>query len=160
MVGWVPPDNVAYRMRYEPEGGGVCGPAAIAADLGLTVRDVLEKWCGEDSASFRGFSPVDELKETLEAFGYKVKWFGAKKALQFPKLETTAILRVQWLRPDGSEYYWAARGQHSHYLLMKKHQGTRWAYCNIEGWFSEQMELWQTYLWKKHGYISSILELR
>jgi len=38
-VGWVPPDNLAYRMRYDPEGGGVCGPAAIAADLGLTVHD-------------------------------------------------------------------------------------------------------------------------
>jgi hypothetical protein len=159
MIGWTPPDNETLKQRYARI-GGVCGPSTIAAEHGLTIQEVLEKWRGVGLRAWRGFSPIKDLKETLTAFGYKFTYFRAGKAREFPFPRTTAILRIQWLKPDGTEYYWAAAGSHTHYVLMEKGSEGWWIYCNGVGeWFLRDGHYGQNYLKDQKGFVSSFLEI-
>ncbi len=157
---YVPVDNHSLRERYEASGkGGTCGPSAIAVMEKTSVQVVLDRWCGKGPECFRGFSPISEMKQTLEAFGYRYVYVKAHKAKVFPTPRTkVAILRIQWLKEDGSEYYWAAAGAHSHYVLMQKVGGAWWIFCNGDGWFKKDSVHAAKYLLRR-GYVSSYLEL-
>ena len=156
---FVPSDNHALMMKYEKLHGGTCGPAAIAVLEHITVQEVLNKWKGIGQSAFRGYSPIADMKETLTAFGYKYKSIRAHKAKEFPTPKTDiAILRIQWLKPDGTEYYWAAAGSHTHYLLMKKIDGAWWVFCNGQLWFESDSTFAKNYF-SGRGYLSSYIEL-
>lgn len=159
MIAWIPPDNESLKEKYAKI-GGVCGPSTIAAEKGITIQEVLEKWRGIGSNTFRGFSPIKDLKETLTAFGYSFTYFRAGKSIVFPTPRTTAILRIQWLKPDGTEYYWAAAGSHTHYVLMEKGSLNWWIYCNgFNEWFLRDSYTGQHYLKDQKGFVSSFLEI-
>jgi hypothetical protein len=157
---WVPSDNDEMREHYHQNGrGGTCGPASIAAERGMTVREVLENWKGVGPKSFRGFSPIADMKETLEALGYQITYIRGGKAREFPTPKTTAaILRIQWLQEDGTQYYWRAAGSHTHYVLMKLLDDGWWIFCNSEGWFRKDSQTALHYL-EGRGFVSSYMEL-
>jgi hypothetical protein len=157
MIGWMPPDNKELAEKYAKI-GGVCGPATIAAYKGLFVKEVLDQWRGLGEQSFKGYSPIKELKETLTTFKLSFDYFKAGKAKAFPTPRTTSILRIQWLKEDGTEYYWRAAGAHTHYVLMEKGSEGWWIYCNGTGWFLKDSLIAENYLTGR-GYVSSWLEL-
>jgi hypothetical protein len=156
---WMPSDNDAIRAYYESKGGGVCGPASIAAERGMTVAEVLGNWKGVGPGAFRGFSPIDDMKETLTALGYQFRYVRGGKAKEFPiPRSKAAVLRIQWLQEDGSEYYWRAAGSHTHYILMKLLDDGWWIFCNAIGWFKGDSDIAKGYL-EGRGFVSSYLEL-
>lgn len=156
---WVPPDNEELAEFYHAKGGGVCGPASIAAEIGMTVREVLEHWKGVGPTAFRGFSPVADMRATLVALGYSFTYRRGGKGKVFPTPNArAAILRIQWLQEDGTEYFWREAGPHSHYVLMKLLDDGWWVYCNGDGWFRRDSELASRYL-PGRGFVSSYLEL-
>ena len=158
-TGFVPLDNDLQREEYANTDGGTCGPSCIAANEGIKVQDVINRWRGLGFEAFRGFSPIAEIKETLTSFGYHFIYVRAHKAKTFPRPRTdTAILRIQWLDEDSKEYYWRAAGSHTHYVLMKRCEGRWWIFCNAEHWFLSDSIKAKNYL-KGRGFVSSYLEL-
>jgi hypothetical protein len=105
MIPFYPPsDNQAYLLRYLGTKGGVCGPACIATlehtEIGLILRD----WLGKDQTAFRGFTPISEMKEMLTILGWEWEYNRGGKAKRFPTPSTgIAVVRIQWLQPDGKE---------------------------------------------------------
>ena len=151
---FVPPDNQEMASKYE-EVGGTCGPSAIAVLERTTVEQVISKWRGVGPQAFRGFAPIREIKETLSALGYHFLYKKGHKAREWPKSMTnTAIVRIQWLKEDGTEYYWKAAGAHTHYVLMQRINGEWWVFCNDALWFKAS-----DYSVGPQGYVSSYLEL-
>lgn len=156
---YTPPDNEELARIYEAKGGGVCGAACIAVLEQVPVQSILDRWIGKNSAYFRGFSPIADMKSTLTTFGYTYKYVRAHKSKTFPlPKRNAAILRIQWLQPDGTEYYWAAAGAHTHYILIQRINDEWWIYCNGNGWFNILDPFAKYYLTNK-GYVSSYLEL-
>ena len=79
-----------------------------------------------------------------------------------------AILRIQWLKPDGEEYFWREASSHSHYVTMQRFpletsSDGWWAFCNGELWFRAHdiVNGGIRYLndHEIRGYVSSYLEL-
>lgn len=160
---FIPLDNVHQREKclLRSDGrGGTCGPAAIAVLEGTTVQSVLERWKGIGESAFRNFSPIADMKETLNAFGYTFKYVRGGKAKTFPyPMTSAAIVRIQWLKDDGTEYYWAAAGAHTHYVAMQKIGDDWMVFCNGEGWFRAHGQFAKDYFVDRKGYVSSYLEL-
>lgn len=155
---FVPSDNKEMKEKYAKV-GGTCGPSTIATSEKITVHEVIARWKGIGESTFRGFSPIKDLKETLKEFGYSFVYVRAHKSKVFPIPRTeTAILRIQWLDGNGKEYYWAAAGSHTHYVLMKKLDGDWWIFCNDCLWFKRDSEVGRGYL-EGRGFVSSYLEL-
>ncbi len=152
---YVPPDNEPeMRRALQNDGQGTCGPAAVAALTNKTVRQVIEDWPGE----YRGWGAWRDIKKLLEEYGYSVKARGAKKCYNFPLINTDmAILRIQWLKDDGTEYYWAEASRHTHFVAMKKDSGKLWVFCNSRLWFDAYSLIGCDYL--ENGYVTSYYEL-
>lgn len=163
---FIPPDNDKLRAAWEntPKHGGTCGPASIAALERTTVHAVIDSWAGRTAREgWRGFSPMKEIKATLEKLGYSVAIKGGRKSKVFPTPQTdVAIVRVQWLKDDGTTYPWFEAPKYSHYVLMQRYQdGEDWyIFCNGEdwGWFGAHGRDAIEYL--EHGYVSSYLEVK
>jgi hypothetical protein len=159
LLHW-PTDNARLRARYEGRDGGVCGPAAVAALEHRQVQEVIDAW----AVPFHGCSPVGELFATLEALGFAVARRLGRKASEFPRPATDrAIARVQWLREDGSEWFYRQAPRYSHFVAMRRDPATGvwWAYCNSRLWFRAHGREGDAYLnaGSPRGYISSYLEL-
>ena len=156
---YVPSDNHELRIKYEAsKRGGTCGPSTIAVLEHTQVETIIDCWCGW-RAHWRGFSPIGEMKITLSFLKYQFKYVRAHKAKTFPKPNgDAAIVRLQWLKDDGTEYYWAAAGAHTHYVLMQKIRGEWWVFCNGAGWFMTDTAFAKEYIGNR-GYVSSYLEI-
>ena len=156
-VLWVPPDNDEQRIKHErmPNRRGTCGPSCIAVLEHTTVQSILDHW----APTWRGFAPIAEVKDVLSAYGYVYTYVRAHKAKTFPTPTTDiAIMRIQWLKEDGTEYYWRAAGSHTHYVLMRKVNGVWFVFSNSEGWFEKDEMFGRKYL-EGRGYVSSYLEI-
>ena len=166
---FVPSDNEEAKRRGEewslkqrglhfntPSGyWGVCGPASIAALTRKTVKEVIESW----SFEFKGYSPMFEMGEALKKVGFQITRVNGRKLRWFPLPKTNeAILRIQWLKDDGSEYPWWCATQNTHYVLMKNYNGRWWIFCNSHLWFEIDSIIGKEYL--KLGYVSSYFELK
>lgn len=161
MEFFIPPDNEELRKHYEPR-YGVCGPAAIAALMRMSVYQIMSEWPG----GYKGWGPMKDMQAVLEKLRIPFVWMRGMKAKKFPRPETgCAIVRVQWLKDDGTEYYWAAATCHTHYVLLMQdkkqatlgnERGLWWAFCNGRGWFILDKKE-DEYL--KLGYVSSYLEI-
>ena len=151
---FVPPDNEAMRTAYQAESGGSCGPAAIATLSRKTVQDILKIW----PIKYPGHAPMKLMGDVLTKLGYSLTHQRGNKAHIFPEPPSgLAIVRIQWLKEDGTEYYWRAATKYTHYVLLRK-IGERWlVFCNGYGWFERDSELGKNYL--KLGYISSYYEI-
>ena len=153
---FIPPDNETAKQGRRNKGFfGVCGPSTIAVLSHKNVKEIINVWAG----GFKGYSPMKEVQATLEKLGYttSVRKKG-NKAKEFPNPTTdTAIVRVQWLKEDGTEFYWAAQTPNTHYVLMQKHNGEWWIFCNEYLWFKRNSEEAREYL--KLGYVSSYFEI-
>ena len=155
---FVPPDNADIRDRYERLGrGGTCGVATVAALERKTVQSVIDSWAGEKG--WPGYSPIREMRATLEKDGYRVKVCQGHKAKEFPFIDCmAAIVRVQWLDDDGKDYSgFMERARHTHYVLLEWHAGKILVFCNSDGWFPAKGKVARDYL--KPGYVSSYLEV-
>lgn len=151
---FVPPDNEKMASKYE-DVGGTCGVSTIAILERTTVGRVISKWRGIGAQAFRGFAPIKDMKETLSALGYRFVYKRGHKAKEWPKPTTDmAIVRIQWLKEDGTEYYWKAAGSHTHYVLMQRINGEWWIFDNRDLWFRAK-----DYHYFDLGYVSSYLEL-
>ncbi|MFA6035335.1 MAG: hypothetical protein WC759_00060 [Candidatus Micrarchaeia archaeon] len=155
---YIPPDNEAAKKKPEATNTsfyyGVCGPAAVAALVKKPISETLNLWVGK----FKGHAPMKEVQATLEKLGYVVERKKGNKAKAFPEpLTPYAIVRIQWLKEDGTEYYWRAATCYTHYVLMQKVKGKWWIFCNGTGWFKKDSKEGKTYL--KLGFVSSYLEL-
>lgn len=154
---YVPPDNdEAMEKKYKTPSFryGTCGPAVIATLAHKTVKEILDLWVGE----FRGHAPMKEMKLTLEKLGYTITSKRGNKSREFPKPSTSsAIVRIQWLKEDGTEYYWAAATTYTHYVLMQKIYGQWWIFCNSQKWFQKDSRAGRKYL--ELGYVSSYFEI-
>ena len=153
MEFFVPPDNEEQRKKYEPEGYGCCGPAAVAALMRMAVYRIIDNWPCE----YKGWGPMKEMQEVLEKLRIPFVRVRGMKAKKFPRSKSgCAIVRIQWLKDDGMEYYWAAATCHTHYVLMLKIDEKWWVFCNGQGWFlADKKE--EEYL--KLGYVSSYFEI-
>ena len=154
---FVPPDNEKAQMQPDGKGyWGVCGPSTIAVLTKKSVMEIISLW----ASPFRGFSPWVEMEATLKKLGYApiVRRRG-NKAREFPNpLTSAAIVRIQWLQDDGTEFYWRARTPNTHYVLMQKDpDGEWWIFCNSWLWFRKNSVKGKAYL--KLGYVSSYYEL-
>lgn len=151
MSFFVPYDNLDMRRKYEPR-YGCCGPATIAVFFGTTVGKIIADW----PAYYRGYAPIKEMEAMLKKRGLKVEWKKGGKARVFPQPTTgSAIVRVQWLRDDGTEFYWM--GAPSHYVLVQKKDGEWWVFCNAHLWFKADSDEAHSYL--DRGYVSSYFEV-
>ncbi len=151
---FIPPDNEEQKRKAQEGYWGICGPSAIAALTEKSVKDVIDVW-----GNFKGFSPLKEMEETLRKLGYDVELVRGNKAKTFPQPRTdAAILRIQWLQADGTEFYWRARTPNTHYVLMKKLDDEWWVFCNEVLWFKLDGEVGSRYL--TLGYVSSYLEMK
>jgi hypothetical protein len=152
---FVPLDVATSQIRSDGKGYyGVCGPSTIAVLMHQSVQSVIADWAG----AFKGYSPLKEMQATLEKLGYASVRIKGNKAKEFPTPTTkTAIIRIQWLKDDGTEFYWAAQTPNTHYVLMQKIDGDWWVFCNSELWFKKDSAKAKDYL--KLGYISSYLEI-
>lgn len=152
---FVPYDNESAKQGTRQKGFyGVCGPSIIAVLTGKTIQEVINVWEGK----FKGYAPMKEMQATLEKLGYFPIRKKGNKAREFPEPTThVAILRIQWLKPDGTEYYWKAQTPNTHYVLMQKHNNEWWIFCNDTLWFRKDSEEAKNYL--RLGYISSYFEI-
>jgi hypothetical protein len=112
-----------------------CGEGGV-----VTVLGVVNSWRGRLRGpvreGFRGYSPLRELKATLEARGWAVAVRGGRKAHEFPEPPAggASIARIQWLREDGAEYPWFEAARHSHYVLVRRSPaGDLWVFDNCGG---------------------------
>jgi hypothetical protein len=159
---YIPPDNDELRKEWEtpPKHGGTCGPSTLAVLERTTVKSVIDGWIGRDGEGWRGFSPIKEMKANLEKLGYSASLKGGRKSKAFPTPTTDAsIVRIQWLKDDGTAYPWFDAPKFSHYVLMRKYddQAEWMVFCNGNGWFGAFGEFAKEYF--EHGYVSSYLEL-
>lgn len=157
---YVPSDNESAKQKRGKGFFGVCGPSTIAVLTRKTVREVISLWSG----GFKGYAPIKELQATLEKLGYSVIRQKGHKSRTFPLPSTdVAILRIQWLKEDGTEFYWAAQTPNTHYVLMQKidsnknAEGEWWIFCNGQLWFRKDSKQAKDYL--KLGYVTSYLEI-
>jgi len=162
---YVPSDNESAKQKRGKGFFGVCGPSTIAVLTGKTVKEAISLWSG----GFKGYAPIKELQATLEKLGYNVIRQKGHKSRTFPTPKTdVAILRIQWLKEDGTEFYWAAQTPNTHYVLMKKIETVNskvpgyfvdewWIFCNGQLWFEKDSQQGKDYL--KLGYVSSYLEI-
>ena len=157
---YIPQDNDELRDKYEASGkGGTCGPSTIAVIKRTSVQNIIDNWCG-GRAAWRGFSPIGEVENTLAFFGFSSKLCHGLKSKNFPHPTTDmAIVRVQWLQKDGTEFYWRAAGPHSHYVLMQKIKDEWWVFCNGDGWFSPRTPFASHKYFEGRGFVSSYLEV-
>lgn len=154
MDKFIPLDNEIQKNRamLEEHYWGVCGAAVIAVLEKKTIDEILDAWIGEKG--YKGYAPMKEMKLNLEKYGYKPIRFNGKKSKEFPEPNSEkAIVRIQWLKPDGTEYYWAAATPNTHYVLMQKLDGKWWIFCNSHLWFEKNSQAAIDYL--KFGYVSS-----
>jgi len=165
---YVPPDNESTKQKRGKGYFGVCGPSTIAVLTNKTVKEIISIWEG----GFKGYAPIKELQATLEKLGYFVNRQKGHKSRTFPTPTTNvAILRIQWLKEDGTEFYWAAQTPNTHYVIMQKlnsdkstdtygeisDDGEWWIFCNGQLWFKKDSKQAKDYL--KLGYVSSYLEI-
>ena len=155
---YLPEDNDAWREKYEGSGGGTCGPSCLAVLTRTTVRHIVEHFSHLEDG-FKGYTPIADMKEMLRYFGYDFKYIRGGKANEFPRPATAqAIVRIQWLQDDGTEYYWRAAGAHTHYVFMAKDEFGTWVcFCNDIHWFFADGPVGRAYL--KKGFVSSYLEI-
>jgi hypothetical protein len=158
MTFFIPPDNEAVKFqgnRKDKRFFGVCGPSTIAVLTRKSVKEIIDVWAG----GFKGYAPMKETQATLEKLGFSVIRINGDKAKQFPEPSTEyAIVRIQWLKEDGTEYYWKAQTPNTHYVLMQKVNGEWWIFCNEFLWFKKESEQARDYL--RLGYVSSYFEIR
>ena len=166
---FVPSDIESSKLRPDGKGyWGVCGPSVIAVLTRTMVKEAITDWAGV----FKGYAPMKEVQATLEELGYTVVRKKGNKARMFPEPTTdVAIIRVQWLKEDGTEFYWAAQTPNTHWVIMQKinsdkstnsygeisDDGEWWIFCNGQLWFKKDSEQGKEYL--KRGYVSSYLEI-
>jgi hypothetical protein len=161
---YIPVDNESAKHGTRKKGFyGVCGPSTIAVLTHKTVQEIISLWSDGGpslwSEGYKGYAPMREMEATLHKLGYEIERKKGDKAKEFPEPTTdTAIIRIQWLKPDGTEYYWRAQTPNTHYVLMEKHTGEWWIFCNSALWFKKNSEFSRSYL--KLGYVSSYLEIR
>lgn len=154
---YTPPDNEEAKNAPGKGYYGVCGAAAIAALERRPVADILQAW-ELTNGKFKGYAPVKEVIAVLRNLGYNCARKNGKKAKEFPEIDTEqAIVRIQWLKEDGTEFYWKAATPNTHYVLMQKFNGERWVFCNSWGWFRADSETGKKML--ALGYVSSYLEV-
>lgn len=159
-----PLDNDKFRNYFEAVSAGTCGPTVIAVMTKRPVAEILASWFTPakkkflDATNFKGYAPLKEMIVELERYGFKVIRRRGNKSKEFPNPMTDlAVVRIQWLKDDGKEFFWAEATKHSHYVLMKKLGGVWWVYCNGKGWFEKDSKKRKKYL--KRGYVSSYLEI-
>lgn len=152
---FIPIDNEIAKQGTRAKGFyGVCGPSTIAVLTHKSIQEIIDCWVD----GFKGYAPLKELKATLEKLGYVVERKKGEKAKYFPAPKTDlAIVRVQWLKDDGTEFYWAAQTPNTHYVLMRKIEGEWWIFCNNSLWFKKDSLIGKFYL--RLGYVSSYLEI-
>jgi len=154
-VLYTPTDNDEMRDAYGTR-FGVCGPTVLAVLERATVKEIVDRWPN----GYRGYAPMVDVKKLLGEFGWSYKFKSAHKSKEFPTPDTDlAIVRIQWLKDDGTEYFWAEATLHTHYVLMARHEGQWWVYCNGDGygWFLRDSPDGKDYL--DGGFVTSYLEL-
>ena len=167
---FVPSDNESSKRKPDGSGYfGVCGPSTIAVLTHKNVKEIINVWAN----GFKGYAPMKEMEATLKKLGCNtsVRKKG-NKAKEFPEPTTdAAIIRVQWLKEDGTEFYWAAQTPNTHWVLMQKlnsdkssnnygkpdAEGVWWIFCNEYLWFKKDSEEAKKYL--RLGYVSSYFEI-
>jgi hypothetical protein len=94
----------------------------------------------------------------LKELGYSVERHNGGKAKNLRGLcamsmveNKPIIARIQWLKDDGSEYYWKQAPLYTHYVLIRQKN----IFCNGQGWFIRGSKQEEDYL--KLGYVSSYL---
>jgi len=159
---FIPEDNELMRSLFEVNKKGTCGPSCIAVLCKCKVAEIIFNWKKYtdkkgfvDNTNYRGFAPVKELMSEIESRGFKIKKQRGLKARKFPHPKTgLAIVRVVFLKEDGTEFYWMA--QPSHYILIKKISGKWWVFSNDMCWVEEKNA--EDLL--VNGYVSSYIEIQ
>lgn len=153
---FVPVDNEIAKLGKREKGFyGVCGPSTIAVLTHRSVKEIIDLWPG----GYKGYGPLKEMQSTLAKLGYLAVRVKGDRARTFPRPVTRrAIVRIQWLKPDGTEYYWKAQTPNTHYVLMSFYEGEWWIFCNECLWFKRDSKKAKEYL--RLGYVSSYLEIR
>jgi len=154
---FIPPDNEEARkhLNFDTPSGywGTCGPAAIAVLSNKSVKEIISMWDG-----YKGYAPLKDMQLIMKKLGYNVIRKKGAKSKQFPEPTTdAAIIRIQWLQEDGTEFPWWSATQNTHYVLMQKIEGEWWIFCNSNLWFKKESEEGKKYL--EMGFVSSYLEV-
>ncbi len=151
---FVPKDNDLQRSLLEIHGvKGTCGPSVIAALSKGEVGEIISDW----PRRYRGYAHVSEMAKMLRRMGYRTNVQNDIRMKRFPAPASgTAILKIQWLQPDGSEYP-RDRIKHAHYLLLQRIDNEWWLFCNAYKWFPIDSEHARQIL--KIGYVKSCITI-
>jgi len=148
-------------LEFEPQ--GTCGLSVIAVLEHRDVASIKKDWESVLGA-WEGFANFKDIERLLQAHNIPFIRKRGLKATDFPKINTKyAIVRVQWLKDDGTEYYWREAPLHTHYVLLQKEGEKQWLFCNSKGWFEQTSPFYLFYLEGNEdvcgGYITSYLEI-
>jgi hypothetical protein len=143
-------------QALEPK--GTCGLATLAVLQEKTVQWVLNEWnriigpyhfIGE-KGSGANLGPMLDL---MRSWGWELKRHRGLRARVLPRGEKPIIARIQWLREDGTEYFWREAPIHTHYVLIIKDM----IFANEYGWIARGSKEELDYL--KLGFVSSYVEI-
>ena len=145
----------------EQEPYGTCGLAVIAALEHREVSNIKKDW-ESTIGRWDGYANFRDIEKLLKEHNISFIRKNGKKATEFPKIDSSfAIIRVQWLKDDGTEYYWKVAPTHTHYVLLEKQEEKQFVFCNSVGWFGQDTPFYQSYFIGETcgGYITSYLEI-
>lgn len=152
IIGYVPSDT------KELEPFGTCGPACIAVLEKKKISEVLTE-LGIPIPTEPMWTILKDMESHLHKFSWNTKRIQGKKShlMRIPPTGI-AIARLQHLKEDGTEYYWAEASSHTHYVLLiyDKDKDELWEFCNGNGWYCPGKGLT---IGIDGAYISSYLEL-
>ena len=125
----VPMDVLDYAEKYN----GICGEAAIAALLDITVKDVFDKG-NIDRENFRGFTLQKEMRAILIRLGYSSIQKSVDNKFILPDCDF-GIIRVSFGTP---EQHWGKTSSLSHYIAIKRFMQGWYIYDNAIDMFDGQ----------------------
>jgi hypothetical protein len=152
---FTPPDVIDQTKKYHSENGGICGQSCLAVITLNSIQSVIDQWHIQ-FGEFKGWSGWKELRQYLEARGFKVKQvnnlYGFEPTFSY-------IARVQWYgeekdksKPFYGWKHWTLASAHTHFIVIQKGM----FFCNNDGW--GHAESISSYL-GKDGVITSFLEV-
>jgi len=154
----VPIDVLEYAEKYN----GICGEAAIAALLDMTVKDVFDKG-NIDRENFKGFTLQKEIRAILIRLGYSSIQKKIDNKFILPKCDF-GIIRVSFGNP---KQHWSKTASLSHYIAIKRFMQGWYIYDNaidmfdgqkINGIWIEKSEYYEV-MKQENMFITSYLQL-
>lgn len=116
-----------------------CGPAALAAALGITLN-MVRPYVGEDFVA-KGYMSPTMMKAAIERVGRRIVTDDRTRYREAEKLPADALVRIQWEGPwtaPGMNARWAYGATHwvwaQYWVPDLRQHGRLWIFDINQGW--------------------------